>query len=316
MNIVFFGSSNFAVPSLRALITSGHRISCVVTQPDKQKGRGLHLEGTLVKTEAFASGLKIYQPPNINTNEAIEFLKSLSADLFIVIAYGQILSQRVLDIPRIFAINIHASLLPKYRGAAPINWALIHGEETTGITVMKMTEQMDAGPIIMQSQLDILKDDTALTLEEKLSDLGTKILLQPLKDIENNNYKLVPQDESRASFAPKLKKEDGLINWNKPAQDIYNLIRGCINWPGAFTHYKGKLLKIYKSKVRQCASAPVRQLPIAGEITHVSKNSIEVATGNDNLIIQELQIEGKRRMNIEEFIAGHKICAGEILGKK
>lgn len=314
MNIVFFGSAQFAIPSLKALITGGHKISCVVTQPDRQKGRGLHLESTAVKTTSLEAGLRIYQPENINTSESINFLKSLNPDLFAVISYGQILSQEILDIPKLFAINAHASLLPKYRGAAPINWAIICGEKVTGVTIIKMTKKMDAGSIITQETINIQEDDTAIVLEDKLAKIAAGLLIETAICIKNNTYKSTPQDGSKISFAPKLKKEDGLINWNKSACEICNLIRGVINWPGAFTYYKGKLLKIYKARVCPLARLPVSQF--AGEIISASKENILVATGKDSLGILELQLEGKRKMTVEEFIAGHKILPRGILGTK
>lgn len=313
MNIIFFGSTNFSVPSLRALLKIKHKVTCVVTQPDRRKGRGLHLEGTAVKTAAEELGIKLYQAEQINTAATIDFLKDLKADLFVVIAYGQILSQEILDIPRIFSLNIHASLLPKYRGAAPINWAIIKGEQNTGISVIKMVKEMDAGPIILQKTIQITEVDTAITLEDKLSSLAAESLLEVLDCIESNNYTLIQQEENKVSFAPKLKKEDGRINWNKSAQDIYNLIRGCISWPGAFTYYKGKLLKIYNARVTQSLSHSVT--PGYGEIINVSKDGIVVATKEGALVIKELQIEGKRRMKAEEFISGHKICVGEAFDK-
>jgi len=314
MNIIFFGSGKFAVSSLRALAVAGYHISCVVTQPDRQKGRGLHLEATAVKTVASEYNLQVYQPEDINTDEVTKFLKSLNSDLFVVVSYGQILSEEVLNIPGIFAINAHASLLPKYRGAAPINWAIIKGEKTTGVSIIKMAKKMDAGPIIVQKSLEIEEADTSLTLENKLSELAWQTVIDSLLSIANNNYKLTPQDENRATLAPKLKKEDGLIDWNKSAQEICNLIRGVINWPGAFTYYKGKLLKIYKARVCLLASLPVSQF--AGEIISASKENILVATGKDSLEILELQLEGKRRMKVAEFISGHKILPREILGTK
>ena len=188
MKIIFFGSDNFAVPSLKALLTTTHKVSCVVTQPDKQKGRGLHLEATAIKIAAKDAGLEIYQPKTVNENEVIKFLKSLNPDIFIVISYGQILSQEILSIPRIFAINAHASMLPKYRGAAPINWAVIRGEKTTGITIMKMTKNMDAGPIIIQEEIEIKDLDTVITLEDKLSEKASELLINSLNLIENKIY--------------------------------------------------------------------------------------------------------------------------------
>ena len=313
MNIVFFGSSNFAVPSLQALAKTKHNISCVLTQPDKEKGRGLHIEGTAVKAAADTLGLKVYQPEKINTIETVDFLKSLNADLFVVVSYGQILSQEALDAPKIFCINLHASLLPKYRGAAPINWAIINGEKATGVTVMKMAKEMDAGPIILQKTIGILNEDTEIALEDKLSNLSAELLSECLISIEDKNYKLKAQDEAGVSFAPKLKKNDGAIDWHKSAEEINNLIRGCMNWPGAFTYYKGKLLKIYKARVFESLSPLVLQSP--GGIVQVSKEGIVVATGGNGLMIKELQIESKKRMRVEEFIAGHKICVGEFFSK-
>jgi methionyl-tRNA formyltransferase len=314
MNIVFFGSAHFAVPSLEALVKAGYNILSVVTQPDRKKGRHLGLFGTQVKTSAQQLGLKIFQPESINSAVSVRFLQGLEADLFVVIAYGQILSAKILGLPKIFALNVHASLLPKYRGAAPINWVIINGEKTTGITVMKMVQKMDAGPLILQRQLNIQDEDTVITLEEKLSRLAAASLLDSLAAIKNKSYNLISQNEIEASFAPKLKKSDGIINWHDSAEDIHNLIRGCLDWPGAFTYYQGKLLKIYKAKVIPLSSYPI--IPSAGTILKVSGDTIVVTAGRDSLIIEELQLEGKRRMTVEEFIAGHKIKVGEVLGKK
>ncbi len=315
MNIIFFGSGNFAVPSLKALLKAGHKVLSVVTQPDRKSGRGLSLGQTPVKLAAEEAGLKVYQPRQINSLEPQEFLKNLKPDLFVVIAYGQILSQQILDIPKVLPINAHASLLPKYRGAAPINWAIIRGENATGITIIRMSQEMDAGDILSQKPVDIKDDDTAVTLEQRLSDSTAVLLADSLELIKNGKYTLTPQDKEEASFAPKLKKQDGLVDWGKSAADIYNLVRGCLGWPGAFTYYRGKVLKVYKALVLKFESSNVRMLP--GEIREVSQEGITVAAGQDSgIVIKELQIEGKRIMTAREFIAGHKISAGEILGKK
>jgi methionyl-tRNA formyltransferase len=219
-----------------------------------------------------------------------------------------------LHIPKIFSINLHASLLPKYRGAAPINWAVINGETKTGLTIIKMNEMIDAGEIVLKKSVDIDSSDTAVSLERKLAREGASLLLECLDGIDKKTFKLTPQDSAEVSLAPKLKKNDGLIDWNKGAQEVQNLIRGTFDWPGAFTYYKGKLLKIYKATVTQLPSYPVTQLP--GEIMRVSKEGIVVATGKESLLIKELQMEGKRRMKVEEFIAGHKVLPQELLGKK
>jgi methionyl-tRNA formyltransferase len=314
MNIVFFGSSKFAAFSLKEVVASRHRVVCVVTQPDKQKGRGLHFAGTVIKSIASQAGINIYQPSNVNALDTAKLLKDLNPDLSVVIAYGQILSQEILDIPKIFSINVHASLLPNYRGAAPINWAIIKGEKKTGITIIKMTDQMDAGQILFQKETDINDFDTAITLEDKLSALAAESLLTALSSIEDNNYNLQPQDERNVSFAPKLKKEDGRIDWSQPAQEILNLIRGCINWPGAFTYYNDKLLKIYKARVLPYERS--LDSPLPGSIMDVSKEGITVVTGKDRIIIEELQIEGKRIMSAKDFIAGHKISIAQTFDKK
>jgi len=315
MKIIFFGSSHFALPALEALIKSRNEILCVVTQPDKRQGRHLHLGATDVKSSAISAGLKVYQPENINSQEALNYLKGFNADLFVVVAYGQILSQQVLDIPELFAANIHASLLPKYRGAAPINWAVIKGEQVTGVSIIKLIRKMDAGPVLAQKKMDITGKDDAVILESKLSKLGAELIIDTLKYIKNQTFKLIPQDENRVVMAPKLKKDAGRIDWSMPAIDILNLIRGCLPWPGAFTYYKSKLLKVYKAQVTaQGIGVSGHQVP--GEIVNVSKSGIEIKTRNGSLLIEELQIEGKRKMSVAEFITGHKISAGETLGRK
>ncbi|MEW6101180.1 MAG: methionyl-tRNA formyltransferase [Candidatus Omnitrophota bacterium] len=313
MNIIFFGSSEFAVKPLEALIKRGYNICCVVTQPDRKKGRHLHLEGTAVKQLAREHQLKVLQPVNINSPEALLFLRKLEADLFVVISYGQILSGQVLLAPKLFAVNAHASLLPKYRGAAPINWAIIRGEKTSGISIIKMTEKMDAGPIIAQKSLNIEDGDDASSLEEKLSALAADMIVACIESIKNNSYKLTPQPTQGISLAPKLRKNDGLIDWDKTAQEINNLVRACVKWPGAFTHYKGKLLKIYKAQVTKPQSHKTTSKP--GEIIWISKEEIVVATQEGALRILELQPEGKRRMLTAEFISGHKISSGENFSK-
>lgn len=313
MKIIFFGSSNFAVLPLEALLGTSHDVSCVVTQPDKLKGRGLNLLGTAVKEAALKRSIKVYQPRDVNAADSLEFLKGLNPDLFVVIAYGQILSRKILDIPRVLPINIHASALPKYRGAAPINWAIINGEKTTGITVIKMTREMDAGPVILKREIEITDDDTSLTLEEKLSKLAGQMLLTAISFIDAGDYDLKPQDPDAVTLAPKLKKEDGRIDWNKPAGEVYNLIRGCLGWPGAFTYYNGKMLKILKARI--CPDTCLSTSSKAAQIVNISKDGITVAAGNGALVIEELQPEGKRRMKSEEFAAGHKVSNGDFFGR-
>ncbi|MDP2905169.1 MAG: methionyl-tRNA formyltransferase, partial [Candidatus Omnitrophota bacterium] len=311
MDIVFFGSDNFAVTPLKALLGSSDQVLCVVTQPDKQKGRGLATAPTAVKSAAKSAGIEVYQPADINSAEAIDFLKKFNADLFIVAAYGQILSQDVLSLPRLFCLNIHASLLPKYRGASCINRAIIDGERASGVTIIKMAPRLDAGPVIAQKSIEIEPGDTSISLEEKLSGLAVTLLLETLKAIKNDNYSLTPQDEAKVTFAPKLKKIDGLIDWKMPAERIHNLIRGCLGWPGAFTYYRGKSVKIFQahpeSSNRKCQAKP-------GEVLEAGSQGIVVAAGSGALVIEELQLEAKKRMSAADFLAGNKIVVGEILG--
>ena len=313
MKIVFFGSAHFAVPALQALIKSRHELVCVVTQPDKKKGRHLHVAGTDVKSIAMAAKLKIFQPENINAKESVKFLKSLGPDLFVIVAYGQIFSQEALDIPGIMPINIHASLLPRYRGAAPINWAIINGDKKSGLTIMFVTRKMDSGPVILQKEIGIEDKDTSVTLEEKLSLVSPGLLMDALSIIDNRGYRLVEQDEDEVILAPKLTKQDGLIDWNTPAGDIHNQIRGFLPWPGAFTSYRGKMLKIFQADI-----LPVfpNHKPVCGEVVRADKHGIVVAAGRGFLEIKELQLEAAKRMSAQSFVMGHKLATGEILGKK
>ncbi|MFA5004578.1 MAG: methionyl-tRNA formyltransferase [Candidatus Omnitrophota bacterium] len=308
MKIVFFGSAHFAVPSLEALIKSREDLLCVVTQPDKKKGRHLHLAVTDVKSTALKAKLKVFQPEEIKSAQSAKFLKSLKADIFVIVAYGQMLSQEILDIPKMFSINIHASLLPKYRGAAPINRAIINGDKTCGVTIMQVAKKMDSGALILQKEIPLADEDTAISIEEELRCLGAQLLLEALRSIKSGNYKLTPQDESKVVMAPKLKKEDGLINWDRPASAIYNQIRGVMPWPGAFTHYKGKLLKVHRVKGVQQDICFGEHSP--GEVVGIYKEGIVVATAKHCLILEELQLEGGRRMSAREFVLGHKVCVG------
>jgi methionyl-tRNA formyltransferase len=313
MKIVFLGSAHFAIPALKALIKSKHELVCVVTQPDKHKGRHLQLAATDVKSTALGAKLRIFQPENINSKESVKFLKSLAADLFVIVAYGQILSQEVLDIPAIMPINIHASLLPRYRGAAPINWAIINGDKKTGITIIFVTLKMDSGPVIMQKEIKIEDKDTAVSLEEKLSECGSELLMEALAVIDSRNYRLTEQNEDEVVYAPKLKKEMGLIDWNNSAIDIHNQIRGVISWPGAFTSYHKKILKVFQAQVLPIFPS---HKPSPGEVIRADKHGIVVACLRGFLEIKELQLEAGKRMSAQNFVIGHKLAAGEILGKK
>ena len=306
--IVFMGTSAFAVSSLKALIEKGEDVVCVATQPDRPKGRGREVQQSPVKEVALARHLPLFQPQSIKDENSVQHLKQLSPDLFIVVAFGQILSREVLSIPPHGSINIHASLLPKYRGAAPINWALINGEEITGVTTMLLDEGMDTGPILLQRPLDIEPEDNAPSLHDKLSLLGSELLMETVGQLKRGELKPVPQDHAKASYAPRLKKEDGLIDWKKNAQEIHNLIRGLIPWPSAYAHLEEKILKIFDSVVIE-----EKVKGEAGEISGVTKEGIRVITGKGSLLIRDVQLQDRKRMKVSEFIQGHRVQTGIIL---
>lgn len=308
MNIVFFGSGRFALKSLETLVACGHKISLVVTQPDKPKGRHLALSSTEVKKKAEELGLKIIQPQSPNSAETINALKERPADLYIVISYGHFLKDPLLQIPKLYPLNVHASLLPKYRGAAPINWAIINGEKETGVSIIRMTETMDAGDILLEKKTSIEDKDTVITLEEKLDTLAAGALTHAIRLIEKRAEKFIKQDESAVSFAPKLEKRHGEIDWNKGALEIARQIRGLIPWPGAFTYHKGKLLKLWNAQITEENNKK------PGEILEAGAGRLIIGTARGSLEIVELQLEGGRRLSATAFLSGHKLTPGDKFG--
>ena len=312
MDIVFFGTSEFAMPVLRRLAGSKHKVLAVVTQPDRQKGRRLKVSPPPTKVFAKTKDISVYQPDDASGEDSINYLKKLEADLFVVAAFGQILKKEALEIPKIYAINVHGSLLPKYRGAAPTNWAIINGEDKSGITIIKMNEKMDEGDIILKRELAIDREDTNITLSEKLSDLGADALTEALELIEAGKAAPVKQDGSAATYAPKLEKEDGLIDWNEPALNIHNKVRGFLPWPGAYTCFNGRTLKILKTDVIEDVKAPVKNGEVAAILKH---KGIVVKTGKESLLIRNVQIEGKKPVDSDALLCGHRISPGYIFGK-
>lgn len=314
MKIVFFGSSQFAVPSLEALIRGSQEVLAVVTQPDRKSGRHLTLGPTPVKSKAGELGLAVYQPKDIEAPQVRADLTRLGPDLFVVVAFGKILPGDILRIPKFYAINLHASLLPKYRGAAPINWAIIKGEKRTGVTVIRMNEYMDRGDIILQKVVEIGNRDTALSLGGRLSLLGAKLVMEVIHLIEQDKDRasVTPQREEEATYAPKLDKIDGLIDWRKTALEIDRHIRGVIPSPGAFTYFKGKILKIWEAEVLAGGGEK-----FGGKIVEIDRKRgiMEVMTAKDRLAVRSLQFEGKRLLSAKEFLLGCKIKAGDTLGK-
>lgn len=305
MNIVFFGTSGFAVPSLEKL-WKYHDVIAVVTKLDKPQGRRLISVPSPVRETAGRLNLPVVSMEGSSAAKAESRLKEYDADLFVVMAYGQILPLKVLSLPRLYPIGLHASLLPKYRGPSPINWAILKGERETGVTVFRLNEEMDAGDIIMQKPIDILDSDNAETLSIKLANLGANLLVRAVDAIGEKKVRFMKQDDSQATFTTKLKREDGILNWGDSAVDIHNKIRGLYGWPGAFSRLGGKAMKIWRT-VPGTAGESAKP----GEIVRIEKAGISVACGKDALLIIELQAEGGKRMKAADYALGHRISVGD-----
>lgn len=297
MKIVFMGTPDFSIPSLKILLKSNHNIIAVVTQPDKERGRGQKVSYTSVKQFAIENKIPVYQPDKLKSNfEFVAQMKALQPDLFVVVAF-RILPKEVFDIPKFGSFNLHGSFLPKYRGAAPIQWALINGDDETGLTTFKLAEKVDTGNIYLQEKISINKDDNFETLHDRMSELGAKIVLDTVNLIESGNYELKQQDDSLASPAPKITKEVCLIDFNKSAETIHNLVRGLSPYPAAFFKYENKVIKIYKTEV-------VKDLSLMPFEFHQTKTDLVIGCGKDAIRVLEIQQEGKKRMGIEEFLRG------------
>lgn len=307
MTILFFGTSEFAVPSLVKLVKL-HKICAVVTKSDKPQGRNLKPLPSLIKAKARSFGLEVISIDDMPTAEVIAALKKYKADVFIVIAYGKLLSSEVLSLPRFYSIGLHASLLPKYRGASPINLAILNGEEKTGVTVFKLSEKMDAGQIIMQKDIEILGSDNAETLSEKLSNLGANLLVNAVDAIDEGKAQFIEQAETEATFTAKLKKEDGKIEWERPAAEINNKVRAFYGWPGVFSSLKGRVIKIW---VTEIADLPTRGNSVPGQIAEIDNKGITVSCGDGALRIKELQAEGGKRMKASAYVLGNKVAIGD-----
>lgn len=305
--IVFFGTPSFALPTLQALLESPDEVVAVITQPDREKGRGRKVVFPPVKELALRRHLTLLQPERVREESFQENLRGLQPDLLIVVAFGQILPGSILRIPKYGAINVHASLLPKYRGAAPIARAILNGEKSTGITTMVMDEGMDTGDILLQVETPIGNEETCETLHDRLALLGGQLLRETLEKIKAGNICPIPQDHSKATYAPPFKKEDGHIDWKKGAVEIGRQVRAFNPWPGAFSKLGNQWLKIYKGEVRE---RPLTGKP--GEVVWVGSDFIEVETGEGAFRIKEVQLEGRRRMTIRDFLSGHPILMGTV----
>ncbi len=307
VNLIFMGTPEFALPSLKALLEENYQLKAVVTQPDRPRGRGGKIKVSPVKGEALKHGLKVLQPTSLDSNFSAR-LKSLKPDIIVVVAYGKILPPDILKIPPSGCINVHASLLPRYRGAAPVHRAIMNGEEITGVTTMYMEEGMDTGDIILQEETKIDDNDTVGTLHDRLAEKGSKLLVKTLELVIEGKAPSRSQEEEKASYAPPLKREEELIDWEKSAAEIFNKIRGMNPWPGAYTFWKNKRLKIWSSRI-----VDQEGLYNPGEIVKVDQEGILVGTGKGALLITDVQVSGGRRMRAGEFIRGKDIGAGEVL---
>lgn len=307
LRIVFMGTPDFACPTLQKLIDRGETLLAVVTQPDRPKGRGQKLEPPPVKTIAEKHGIPVIQPLKVRAPEVIDTIREMNPDLIVVVAFGQILPQSLLDIPRFGCINIHASLLPRYRGAAPLNWCIINGETETGITTMQMDAGLDTGDMLLKKAIPIDPEETAQSLHDRLSLLGAETIDETLDLLIAGKLVPVKQDDSLTCYAPMMKKETGRIDWAMTARQIKNLVRGVTPWPGAFTTLDGNVLKIFKVRIAEAGGTP-------GEVINAGKDGVSVACGEGSIIIEELQLEGRKRLAAGDFLAGYKVPAGTHLG--
>jgi methionyl-tRNA formyltransferase len=307
LRVVFFGTPQFAVPSLQAIVQSRHQVVAVVTQPDRPRGRHQRVHDTPVKSAALAWA-PVLQPERIRTAEFTDRLRAFSPDLGVVAAYGRILPAEVLAIPRLGLINVHASLLPKFRGAAPVHRAVMNGEGETGVTIMRVIAELDAGPTFARTTTPIGPEETSVDLEARLAAIGAPLLVDVIDRLAAGTAREEPQDDSEATYAPKITKEDGPIDWALPAVAIHNRVRGLYPWPHASTSIAGERTLVLRSRAVEAAAAP------PGTVIHVSRDAIHVATGRDALSLEELKPEGRRAMTAREFLAGRPLSEGLVLG--
>ncbi len=313
LRVVFMGTPEFACPSLQRLIDRGEHVLAVVTQPDRPRGRGQKAAPPPVKELAEKNGITVLQPVKVRVPEFIETVKRLNPDVIIVVAFGQILPKALLDIPKYGCINVHASLLPRYRGAAPLNWCIINGESETGVTTMLMDEGLDTGAMLLKKTTPIDPEEDTRSLHDRLSVLGAETLSETLDLMAAGILNPEKQDDSLSCYAPMLKKEHGRIDWNLDAEAIRNMVRGMSPWPGAYTSLDGKLVKIFRVRA---GSAPVPDKAAPGTVLSAGREGIEVACSGGVIIIDELQLEGRKRLMAGDFLAGCKITPGILLGNR
>lgn len=309
MRIIFMGTPDFSVPTLEALVASGHEVVAVVTQPDKPKGRGKEIHMSPVKECALQHNIPVYQPVRARDEAFVEEMRALNPDAMVVIAFGQILPKSLLDLPKYGCVNIHASLLPKYRGAAPIQWAVIDGEKESGVTIMQMDEGLDTGDMLAKAIVPLDEKETGGSLFDKLSEAGGRLCVETLAKLEKGEITPEKQGESPTAYASMLDKKMGNIDWNKSAVVIERLVRGLNPWPSAYTHLDGKTLKIWACDVLPQSASKGE----SGEILEVTKDAIHVQTGDGILVLREIQLAGKARMDAGAFLRGYKVVPGTVL---
>lgn len=310
MRVIFMGTPDFSVGTLEALIKAGHEIVLAVTQPDKPKGRGKAMQFPPVKEAALEHNIEVFQPRRVREPECVEYLRTFNADIIVVVAFGQILPKEILEMPKYGCVNVHASLLPKYRGAAPIQWAVINGDKVSGVTTMRMDEGLDTGDMIMKEEVVLDEKETGGSLFDRLSEVGADLCVRTLTAIENGTATYTKQDHEAATKTTLIKKQFGIIDWTKPAKEIECLIRGLNPWPSAYTHWNDKVIKLWQADVVEDNTDQE-----AGTIVKVEKDSFYVQTGEGLLKIEELQLQGKKRMDAGAFLRGNHLEYGEILKK-
>ena len=309
MKVIFMGTPDFSVGTLEALVAAGHEVVLAVTQPDKPKGRGKEMQYTPVKECALKYNIPVYQPRRVREPECIEELRKYEADIMVVVAFGQILPKDILEMTEYGCVNVHASLLPKYRGAAPIQWSIIDGEEVTGVTTMQMNEGLDTGDMLLKVEIPIEEKETGGSLHDKLAEAGAKLCVETLEGLQAGTITPIPQGETTTSYAKMLDKQLGNIDWSKSGVEIERLIRGLSPWPSAYTNWNDKVMKIWDAS---CVSVESDARP--GTIIQVTKDSFLVKTGEGLLEVRELQIPGKKRMDAGAFLRGYQVKEGEVLG--
>ncbi len=309
MRLVFLGTPAFAVPTLERIVQAGHQVAAVITQPDRPRGRGQQTAAPPVKETAIRLGLPVYQPERVRRPEAIEYLRGLGLDAMVVVGYGQLIPQVVIDLAPLGIINVHASLLPKYRGAGPIQWAIVNGETRTGVTTMRIDAGLDTGDMLLKAETDIGMEETAIELGGRLAAMGADLLVDTLAGLADGSIAPCKQDSAQATYAPLLKKEDGRIDWRQPALAIHNKVRGLQPWPGAYTTLRGQPLHVWRSRI--FGTPPSAGSP--GTIT--SLRPLVAATGDGLLELVELQLEGRKRMTGADFVNGQRLADNEQLGE-